>query len=67
MDDYCAQDLEVTHTLYTNLISSGFSDESFELEMGVAAIMWRQECYGFLLIKRPLQSCMQSWWPAGKS
>jgi DNA polymerase I-like protein with 3'-5' exonuclease and polymerase domains len=48
MDDYCAQDLEVTHTLYTNLLSSGFSDESFELEMGVARIMWRQECYGFL-------------------
>lgn len=48
MDNYCLQDITVTHTLYNKLMDSGFSEESFELEMEVAKIIYRQEQHGFL-------------------
>lgn len=48
MDDYCAQDVSATDTLYEKLMQSGFSQESFELEMEVAKILYRQELHGFL-------------------
>jgi DNA polymerase I-like protein with 3'-5' exonuclease and polymerase domains len=48
MDDYCAQDVEVTTTLWNLLMSKGFSEESIQLEHDVAPIIERQTRYGFL-------------------
>lgn len=48
MDDYCLQDIEVTNTLFQKLMESGFSEESFDLEMDVTTIIYRQELHGFL-------------------
>lgn len=48
MDDYCAQDVEVTTDLWNLLMSKGFSEESIQLEHDVAPIIERQTRYGFL-------------------
>lgn len=50
MQDYCVQDVEVTHALLESLnksLSQGWSDECVELEHGVAWVIARQERYGF--------------------
>lgn len=49
MQDYCEQDVEVTHHLWMKLIRKGFSEESIQLEHDVRRIVSRQERYGFLL------------------
>lgn len=48
MDDYCEQDVVVTHKLWDRLLSRGFSEESIQLEHDVARILARQEAYGVL-------------------
>lgn len=46
MDDYCAQDVEVTLALIEKIESKNYSPESLALEMRVAEIIGRQERYG---------------------
>ena len=48
MLDYCIQDVEVLHALYTKLSSQGFSQRSIDLEHKVAFICAKQERHGFL-------------------
>jgi hypothetical protein len=48
MDDYCVQDVVVTHKLWKKLLSKGFGEESIQLEHDVAPIIERQTRYGFL-------------------
>lgn len=50
MQDYCEQDIEVTHRLFTKLQvrAQGFSERSVKLEHDVATILARQERHGFL-------------------
>ena len=48
MDDYCLQDVVVTHKLWLKLISKGFGEEAIQLEHDVAPIIERQIRYGFL-------------------
>jgi DNA polymerase-1 len=47
MEDYCVLDTEVTQALLDKLESQGFSQESIDLEMAVAQIIYRQEKHGF--------------------
>lgn len=48
MDDYCAQDVEVTLKLLEKIEDEGYSAESLELEMRVAGIIDLQEKHGVL-------------------
>jgi DNA polymerase I-like protein with 3'-5' exonuclease and polymerase domains len=51
--EYCIQDIEALHKVYDMLMAEkathGFSDESVQLEMDVAAIIKKQETNGFML------------------
>lgn len=51
MEDYCKQDVEVTHKVYEQLKKElrGFSKESIEIEHWSQAILERQRIKGFLL------------------
>lgn len=48
MDDYCAQDVEVTLKLLEKIEAEGYSKESLALEMRVAEIIDLQEKHGVL-------------------
>jgi DNA polymerase I len=48
MDDYCAQDVEVTCKLIQKIEDEGYSSEALELETRVAQIIDLQEKHGFL-------------------
>jgi len=47
MEDYCLQDLEVTHKLYTHLKAQQLNVVAWVIEHEVAWIVARQERYGF--------------------
>lgn len=51
MEDYCKQDVEVTHKVYEQLKKElkGFSKESIELEHWSQAVLEQQRMYGFKL------------------
>lgn len=51
MEDYCVQDVAVTHKLWDKLWSKDPALESVELETGVAHILARQERHGFCFDK----------------
>lgn len=46
MDDYCAQDVEVTNAFVDKVNSKNYSEEALSLEMRVAEIIARQERHG---------------------
>ena len=48
MDDYCDQDVVVTVALLQRQLKRGLPTEAIELEQAVAAIIGRQQRYGFL-------------------
>jgi len=48
MQDYCEQDIEVTHRLWNAIAKKEWSEDSFELEHEVQKIIFRQERFGFL-------------------
>lgn len=47
MQDYCEQDVEVTAQLWNLENSKALPDDALDMEHGVAAIVFRQEQYGF--------------------
>jgi DNA polymerase I-like protein with 3'-5' exonuclease and polymerase domains len=47
MQDYCGQDVEVTHALLQKLQKKNFSDESIRIEHDVQRIISRQEAHGW--------------------
>lgn len=47
MEDYCAQDVEVTHKLYRMLVSKEYSEEAIKLEHDFKRIIVWQERHGF--------------------
>jgi DNA polymerase I-like protein with 3'-5' exonuclease and polymerase domains len=47
MQDYCGQDVEVTHALLVKLQKKNFSDGSLQLEHDVQRIISRQEAHGW--------------------
>jgi len=47
MEDYCAQDVEVTHALYRSLLSKNLSEESVSLEHGFASVIRLMSKRGF--------------------
>lgn len=48
MEDYCVQDLSVTHSLWERIKAADWAEESVLLETQTAYILARQERYGFL-------------------
>lgn len=48
MEDYCAQDIEVTAALYARIEAKQYSQEAIELEHAVAWIVARQQRHGVL-------------------
>ena len=51
MLDYCVQDVEVTHSLYSAIERKGYSCQAMELEHAVASLIFKQERYGFMFNK----------------
>lgn len=49
MQDYCVQDVAVTHKLYKAICDKNYSHKAIELEHKFAAIINEQEKYGFML------------------
>ena len=47
MEDYCAQDVEVTHALYRSLMSKNLSEESVSLEHDFASVIRLMSQRGF--------------------
>jgi DNA polymerase-1 len=47
MEDYCIQDVLVTHTLYNHLMSRNYSQVAIDLEHNVTRIITRQIKHGF--------------------
>ena len=47
MMKYCFQDVEVTYTLWKEVLAENYSKQSIELEHEVAEIIYRQETAGF--------------------
>ncbi len=47
MEDYCIQDVAVTHKLYDHLLSKNYSQTAIDLEHDVARIIARQVRHGF--------------------
>ena len=47
MQSYCEQDVRVTYKLYQKLMAMDYSEQAIELEHKFAAIIRRQEAYGF--------------------
>ncbi|MDB5751414.1 MAG: hypothetical protein JWP65_1835, partial [Ramlibacter sp.] len=48
MEQYCIQDVEVTHDLYSRILGEQWDERCVVLETQVAHIVARQESYGFL-------------------
>ena len=51
MLDYCVQDVEVTHSLYSAIERKSYSCQAMELEHAVASLIFKQERYGFMFNK----------------
>ena len=50
MQNYCNQDVEVTHTFYKQIQSKKYSEQAIELEHQFAQCNFLQETLGFNLI-----------------
>ena len=63
MLEYCKQDVEVTHDLYTHLSSElkGWDQRCIDLEHNVAAIISRQEKHGFKLDVAKAVNLVATW------
>lgn len=48
MDDYCEQDVRVTHALFQKICEKNYSPQAFEIEMAVLFVIAQQERNGFL-------------------
>lgn len=59
MDDYCAQDVEVTVKLFDLIDSKGYPKEPLELETAVAWILALQERHGFLFDRAKAEDLLQ--------
>ena len=55
MLDYCVQDVEVTHSLFTMIENRGYSEQAMKLEHDVASLIFRQEQHGFTFDKEKAQ------------
>lgn len=47
MEEYCVQDVEVTHALYRALLAKNLSEESVKLEHDFAGVIWLMSQRGF--------------------
>jgi len=56
MLDYCVQDVEVTHSLFTMIHNRGYSEQAMDLEHEVATLIYTQEKHGFTFHKEKAEA-----------
>jgi len=56
MLDYCVQDVEVTHSLFTMIHNRGYSAQAMDLEHEVATLIYTQEKHGFTFHKEKAEA-----------
>jgi len=56
MLDYCVQDVEVTHSLFTMIHNRGYSEQAMDLEHEVATLIYTQEKHGFTFYKEKAEA-----------